>query len=224
MTFILPIIAVCLGFLLSLIFKPYITLGLKVLLSFSGAFLLSIVVFEILPQLYKSPENTQSIGIFIMGGLILQLVLEYLSRGAEHGHIHIDPKITTIPWVLLLSLSAHSLLEGFPLADNEDLLYGIVIHKIPIAIIISSFLMVSNINKGQIFVFLLIFALMTPLGSYLALLDTWEPSWKVRINALVVGALLHISTTILFESSKNHRFNSIKFLAILSGILLAFLL
>jgi hypothetical protein len=35
--------------------------------------------------------------------------------------------------------------------------------------------------------------------------------------AVVVGIFLHISTTILFESSENHRFNLIKFVVILMG-------
>ena len=222
MTFILPIIAVCLGFAITLIFKPSISRGVKLLLSFSGAFLLSITIFEFLPDLYAS--GFEGVGVFIMIGLLLQLLLEFLSRGAEHGHMHADSTRTTIPWLLLLSLSLHSMLEGFPLTENHDLLYGIVVHKVPIAVIISSFLLISKISKAQITFFLVIFALMTPLGSYLATLDLWTPLWKIRINALVVGVLLHISTTILFESSKNHQFNTSKFIAILTGILLAYIL
>jgi len=40
---------------------------------------------------------------------------------------------------------------------------------------------------------------------------------------VVIGIFLHISTTILFESTENHRFNSIKFIVILLGAGLAFL-
>ncbi|WP_316931613.1 ZIP family metal transporter [Flavimarina sp. Hel_I_48] len=222
LTFILPIIAVVAGFAITLIFKPSVSKGVKLLLSFSGAFLLSITIFEFLPELYSS--GIEDVGIFIMLGLVLQLLLEFLSHGAEHGHMHADASRTTIPWLLLLSLSLHSLLEGFPLTDNTDLLYGIVIHKIPIAVIISSFLLLSNISKTQIAFFLIVFALMTPLGSYLATLSIWSTLWKIRISAMVVGVLLHISTTILFESSKNHQFNTSKFAAILVGIGLAYLL
>ena len=65
---------------------------------------------------------------------------------------------------------------------------------------------------------------MTPLGSYLATLDFWTESLKNSINALVVGVLLHVSTTILFESSKNHQFNATKFAVILLGIAIAYIL
>jgi hypothetical protein len=40
----------------------------------------------------------------------------------------------------------------------------------------------------------------------------------------VVGVLLHISTTILFESSAGHVFNIRKFIAILTGIFIAAIL
>ncbi|MGB3775499.1 MAG: ZIP family metal transporter [Leeuwenhoekiella sp.] len=222
MTFILPILAVLIGFGITLIFRPDISKGVKLLLSFSGAFLLSITIFEFLPELYGSA--VEGVGLFIMLGLLLQLLLEFLSHGAEHGHMHADSTRNTIPWLLLLSLSLHSLLEGFPLTDNTDLLYGVVVHKIPIAVIISSFLLLSNISKVQIAFFLVVFALMTPLGSYLATFSFWTELWKIRISAMVVGVLLHISTTILFESSKDHQFNTSKFASILAGIALAYLL
>ena len=225
MTFILPILAVLVGFIIARLFRPSASHGIKLLLSFSGAFLLSITVFEFLPHLYGS--GSKEVGIFIMGGLLLQLLLEFLSRGAEHGHIHADESRTDIPWLLLLSLCVHSLMEGFPLTENTDLLYGIVIHKVPIAVIISSFLLLSRINKIQIFLFLAVFALMTPLGSWLGAMEFWSPLWKMRINGVVVGILLHVSTTILFESSKNQipcKMNTSKFAVILLGIALAYLL
>ncbi|RXG20648.1 ZIP family metal transporter [Leeuwenhoekiella marinoflava] len=222
MIFILPIAAVLLGFLIALIFKPTFNNTVKLLLSFSGAFLLSITIFEFLPELYAS--GSKEIGLYIMGGLLLQILLEFLSRGAEHGHLHLDSKTKNIPWLLFISLAVHSIFEGFPLSQNEDLVYGIIIHKIPIAIIISSFLIVSNISKIQILIFLILFALMTPIGSYLGALDFWTESLKNNINAIVVGVLLHVSTTILFESSKNHQFNATKFGTILLGIGLAYIL
>ena len=222
MIFSLPVAAVLVGFLIAYFLKPAINNAVKLLLSFSGAFLLSITIFEFLPDLYAS--GSKNTGLFIMGGLLLQILLEFLSRGAEHGHLHLDNERRQIPWLLLISLCIHSAFEGFPLAENKDLVYGIVIHKIPIAIIISSFLLVSNISRVQILVFLLVFALMTPLGSFLGQLDIWSPVIKSNINALVVGILLHVSTTILFESSKNHQFNASKFGVILLGIGLAYIL
>ncbi len=222
MIFILPVLAVIIGFFIAYFIKPAINNAVKLLLSFSGAFLLSITIFEFLPELYAS--GNKHTGLFIMIGLLIQILLEFLSRGAEHGHLHHNDQARNIPWLLLLSLCIHSAFEGFPLGENQDLVYGIVIHKIPIAIIISSFLLVSKISRIQVFAFLLLFALMTPLGSYISGWEIWSETVRTNINALVVGILLHVSTTILFESSKNHQFNASKFGVILLGIALAYIL
>ena len=52
--YILPIAAVVLGGLSILIWKPKELRSVKQLLAFSGAFLLSITVLEMLPNVYKS--------------------------------------------------------------------------------------------------------------------------------------------------------------------------
>ncbi|MBK6831332.1 MAG: hypothetical protein IPG92_11600 [Flavobacteriales bacterium] len=38
---------------------------------------------------------------------------------------------------------------------------------------------------------------------------------------LAIGMLLHISTTIIFESAPEHRFNAARFVAVIIGALLA---
>ena len=191
------------------------------LLSFSGAYLLSVTVFELLPEVYSTGE---SVGIFIMAGLLLQILLEFISKGVEHGHMHLDKTTSKFPLLLLISLSIHSLLEGFPLEHSDHLLTGVVVHKIPVAAILAAFLLHSNIGKFKAILFLALFAIMTPLGSWLqanfGAIDQYHP----YINAIVIGIFLHVSTTILFEASKNHSFNASKLGVIILGILLAYLL
>ena len=215
----LPIVAVGLGLVIALIFKPTVTTSVKLLLSFSGAFLLAITVFDFFPTVFQN--GNPHVGIFIMGGLLLQIFLEFGSRGAEHGHIH-HKSDKKFPAVLFFSLCAHSFIEGFPLADNKELLYGVVVHKIPIAIIISVFLLNAQLSKFKIVVFLFGFAMMTPMGAFAKAYLPILQQYSVYVNAFAVGILLHVATTILFESSKNHQFNASKFLAILTGIVLAY--
>lgn len=216
---LLPLAAVGLGLLIALVFKPAVSASVKILLSFSGAFLLAITVFDFLPEIYEEADDY--VGIFIMLGLLLQILLEFGSKGAEHGHIH-QKSDTRFPLLLFFSLCAHSFIEGFPLADNQELLYGVVVHKFPIAIIISAFLLNAQLPKVQIFFFLAGFAVMTPLGAFAKAYVPILQSYSLYINAFAVGVLLHVATTILFESSKNHQFNASKFLAILAGIVLAY--
>lgn len=41
------------------------------------------------------------------------------------------------------------------------------------------------------------------------------------INAIVIGIFLHIATTILFETGKDHKFNLSKLLVICFGVFIA---
>ena len=63
---------------------------------------------------------------------------------------------------------------------------------------------------------------MTPLGSFLSQQITELQEYLVYLNALVVGIFLHVSTTILFESNKNHSFNLIKLLTVVVAIAIAY--
>ncbi len=220
MIFILPILAVVIGFLVALFLKPKESLGLKLLLSFSGAYLLSVTVFEFLPDVYSTGED--SVGIFIMLGILFQIFLELFSHGAVDGHLHHDENSTVFPCLLFVSLCIHALLEGIPLNDREHLLHRLLLHKIRVAIILASFLLKSNMGKTKAAFFLLVFAAMTPLGSWLSYSFDLLKELEVYLNSIVIGIFLHISTTILFEASKNHRFNASKMAAIVAGILIAY--
>ena len=121
-----------------------------------------------------------------------------------------------------MSLSIHSILEGIPMHIHDNLIYGIIIHKLPVAIILSTFFLASQLPKLKIAFFLILFALMTPIGVVLSQEFTFLENYYYEISALVIGIFLHISTTILFESSEGHKFNLSKLVAICLGILIAY--
>ena len=222
MNFILPLFSVFLGYSIALFLKPQNKTNLKLLLAFSGSFLLSLTVIHLLPEIYD-PIN-KSIGIYIMVGILFQIVLEFFSQGAEHGHVHGHEKMTQIPWLLFISLCIHALLEGFPVNRHSELATGIAIHHLPIAIILTTFFINSNLNKKAIFVFMFTFAIMTPLGTFLADYLTFLNQYYTEITAIVIGILFHISSTIIFESSEGHKFNIAKISMIIIGIGLAYFL
>ena len=100
MIYLLPILAVVFGFAFVVVFNPTIKNNLKLLLAFSGAFLLSLTVFEMIPNLY-SHDNSKTIGLFIMLGILLQIFLEFFSKGAEHGHVHVHKNEKYISLVIV---------------------------------------------------------------------------------------------------------------------------
>jgi zinc transporter ZupT len=222
MKYLALITSVLIGFSFVFFLKPK-TKIIQLFLSFSGAYLLSITVLHLLPQVFE--DQQKNIGLFILIGIVLQTVLEFFSKGAEHGHIHTHNFAKKIPWLILISLSLHAFLEGLPLglAYNPNLLWAIVIHKIPITIVLVVFLQRSKLPQSLIYLFVLFFALMSPLGSLLGNNISVFSNYQTQINAVIIGIFLHISTAILFESSENHQFNLKKFIAIIIGFLVAFI-
>ncbi|MBW8244666.1 ZIP family metal transporter [Muricauda oceani] len=219
--YIVPILAVWAGFGFVWFTKPENTDNIKLLLAFSGAFLLSLTFYHLLPSVY-SGNNPKIIALYILGGIFLQVFLEFFSKGAEHGHMHIHLQENKFPVLLFASLSIHALVEGVPIHGNDSILYGIIIHKIPIAIILSIFLINSKMKMSTTLLFIGAFSLMTPLGSYLST-STWVADYGDLLTALAIGVFFHISTIILFESSQGHAFNLRKLMVIVLGIGSAYL-
>jgi putative Mn2+ efflux pump MntP len=157
-----------------------------------------------------------------MSGILFQIILEFFSKGAEHGHVHGHDTMTHIPWLLFISLCIHAFLEGFPVGHHHNLALGIAIHHLPIAIILTMFFVNAKLDKKAIFAFMMTFAVMTPMGT---LLSDYFPAlndYYTEITAVVIGILFHISSTIIFETSEGHKFNIAKVSMIIFGVVLAY--
>lgn len=222
MSYLLLFLAVAIGYFIALFLRKKELHNMEVFLAFSGAFLLSITVFELLPEVFETPSK--SIGVYIMLGILLQIFLEFFSKGAEHGHVHLHSENKNFPWLLFISLCIHAFMEGFPISEENNLLVGIIIHKIPVAIILSFFFITAGYKRHITLTFLFFFALMTPIGNFISNNYEIVHQYEMQIEAVVIGIFLHVSTTILFESSKNHKFNLTKMSAVIIGIIIAYFL
>lgn len=220
------------GLLALFVFKPT-KAHVKFLLSFSGAFILGISTLHLLPEIFEGAPNNFTAGIFLLSGFLLQLFLEFFSKGIEHGHVHVHNHGKKLfPLVIFGSLCLHAFIEGMPInyhqhlhsnhLESNSLLYGILMHKLPISVTLVGFLLSSGVSKIRTIIVLLIFVLMAPLGMLLSESISSFSHYFHYSQAFVVGMLLHISTTILFEASDGHKFNLLKLSAIIIGILLAF--
>lgn len=209
------------------LFKKDNSSRLKLVLSFSGAYLFAITVLHLMPDVYSS--GNPQIGLFILGGFLLQIFMEQFSEGIEHGHIHKHShKHFVFPLGIMISLCLHAFLEGMPLAQGQhkELVFGIALHHIPAAFALGSVLIENKLSKASISSLLILFALMSPLGYWLSfeigqgIIGNIEVYFD-QIMGVVIGIFLHISTTILFESSVDHKFNLKKVVAVLLGVSIA---
>jgi zinc transporter ZupT len=207
--------------------------NLKLILAFSGAYLLAVTFLTIFPEMYASAVPAVYLGGFVLAGFVLQVLLEFFSHGIEHGHVHLHADHGHSRFYIVslsLGLYIHSLLEGFPLGviDRIDhpLLWGIVLHNIPISIAYAWMLKGMHVKPSLLFVYLFIFAVITPAGMLLGELFSGAlptESFEPVALALTTGIFLHISTTILFETGEHHRYNFRKLVVIFAGIGLAML-
>lgn len=193
----------------------------KNLLVLSAGFLITICLNEVFPEVYSSGKS--NLGVFVIGGVLLQMLLEGLTKGFEHGHLHHhhDEK-HILPMALLAGLFVHAFLEGIPLANLNGIaspyLLGIVVHNLPISFILGAFLF-GGTRKMFSWAVILLFASASPMGAIFG--KFFDPDWNDYFLAVVGGIFLHISSVIIFESDKNHNVAIKKILWVIAGILLA---
>jgi zinc transporter ZupT len=215
----------------------------RLLLVFAGSYLFAITVIHILPELYMENTGLELIGLFVLAGFFLQQLLEYFTSGIEHGHIHTGDHSgayhshhhhAVSALVLLVALCIHAFLEGAmlaepntgaPIYDTNAILLGIALHRAPAAFALMTVLAFQLHSRNKAIPHLIVFSCAAPAGlllsTYLARHEVLSATNLIYLYALVCGNFLHISTTIVFESTPEHRFNARKLAVAIFGALVA---
>ena len=128
---------------------------------------------------------------------------------------------------LMIGLSIHAFLEGMPLTDtdgtiHQSLLYGIVLHNIPLALVLLSLFVNNRFSLVKSLLLLSVFAVMTPLGSLCNLyFVSSDDTIQAFIMGIVVGILLHVSVSILFDHESKHKW--LKLILIILAFIAAYI-
>ena len=105
------------------------------------------------------------------------------------------------------------------------ILLGIALHRAPAAFALMTVLASQLHSRTKALPHLIGFSLAAPMGlllsTYLANHEVLSATGLMYLYALVSGNFLHISTTIVFESSPEHRFNAKKMAVSIVGALIA---
>src|SRR6266850_2722488 len=228
MDYLLLLSSIVLGALSVCLFKLYEPRHVKLLNAFTGAYLLCLTLLHLLPELYHPhtgavPHDDLRIGILILAGFFTQIALDVISMGVEHGHAH--HLHGRMPVGVLAGLCLHALVEAMALGNSQThfdppsrrlLLWSIVLHNYPVSIALLGMLLQSGMKRSHALSLLALFAAMGPLGMSLSA-HSFLAAYTRELMAFVIGIFMHISTTILFESSDIHRFNLAKLAAIIVG-------
>lgn len=226
---ILLVIAPLTGGMLSLLTQKTYKAPLKFLLAFSGSFLFTLCLTGLLPEIYQEDNPTRQ-GVFVLLGFLFQLSMEHFSKGVEHGHLHGHHHGNETWLPVFLALGFHAITEGIALGGiqfkNEEtqigMVLGIAIHEIPASFALGILLQSFQKKISIRLIFICLYSLFTLSGF---ITGKWmgehvQPTWVPLGMAFITGVFLHISTTILFENSENHRYNRIKLIFITLGALL----
>jgi len=219
------------GGCIPIFFKQIKEASITLLLAFSGAFLFGITALHLMPETFQ--ELGEKAGIYILFGFFVQLLLQRLSHGVEHGHIHEQDTHAHSITPIIIGLCIHAFMEGIPLGFNyqsestaPSIFLGVAAHKIPEAITLSILLLTSP-NKSNKYLLILLFAFVSPISGILAMVYGQKFAFVshllVYIIPVVIGSFLHISTTILYESgTKHHQLSRQKVIAVILGLGFAF--
>jgi zinc transporter ZupT len=205
----------------------------KLLNAFTGAYLIALVMLHLLPDLYEAEAGVTIhpllIGGFILFGFFLQIAMDSISMGIEHGHAH--ELHGRMAYGILGGLCIHAFVEALALgqtggehsahdhAQHHFLLVSIVVHNYPISIALLGMLLQSGMKKSSALMCLGLFAAMAPLGMFVSSI-TGLAEYSRYLMAIVIGIFMHISTTILFETEDHHRISMPKLVAVLIGLAL----
>lgn len=234
MEYLVLLSSIALGALTVFGLRLYDHRHVKLLNAFTGAYLLTLTMLVLLPELYHVPDSGDvgaawRIGAFILLGFFAQIALDSISLGIEHGHVHHLEK--HIPYGVVIGLCLHAFTEALALGDvghhhdpeSRRLLFlSIIVHKYPVSVVLLGMLLQGGIRKSTGLMVLGLFALMAPIGLFIS---THTPlvNYSRELMAITLGIFMHISTTILFESSEVHRFNLKKLGMIVLGTALGVL-
>jgi zinc transporter ZupT len=108
--------------------------------------------------------------------------------------------------------------------STNGLLWSVALHKIPIALLVATALRSAGLQTWKVLLGILLFALSSPLGNAVGIGLELDPTSFLPVLGIATGLLLHVSTTILFESAANHQFNAMKMFVVAIGIALSLLL
>ncbi|PCJ81412.1 MAG: hypothetical protein COA49_04765 [Bacteroidetes bacterium] len=226
--------------------------NLSLILAFGGAYIMGLLFLHLIPEAFSFDSIA---GTFVLIGFLAQIFLEYISKGLEHGHVHISKNNNSsnvMPWAAIASLCVHAFLESMPLAEGavavntmghvhvhvhattaigSALFVGLALHKLPVALVLMGLIKSTGATKLVRWSLITLFGLMPLAGMYLydgIIHSASVSSGSVdqilaATNGLVIGILLHVSTTVLFESEEGHSFNIKKLIATLFGLGIAYM-
>jgi zinc transporter ZupT len=203
--------------------------------AFASGIFLSAALLHLLPDAdsgFHKILTNHSYPIAQLICVITFILLLIVERAIlTYGKHHFSDKKTIAPFLLVLLLSVHSLVEGaaigtgFSLAETSMIFFAVIAHKGSESFALAVNLHHYNLSTKNIQKIITIFSFITPLGVFLAsfimyTLNTSAGSvLEATVNAITAGTFLYLGTEHMIEKTKPFE-NPIEILALILGITL----
>ncbi len=220
--------AATIGGLLPLFMRNASEEKLKTFVAFGAGVLLGMSFIHMLPEASHLLEH--SFGMWFLAGFLILLIMErfvMVHACEEHGcHYH------TVGIAAFVGLTLHGVIEGMALATSFFggigmlVLLGIVAHKIPAGVALTTLLKLSGKSTKQILLFVIGVALSVPAGAWIAYTLITHESLNNAAGILLAissGTFVYIGACDLLpelHSSDDHKM--IRLGAFLAGLALCF--
>lgn len=215
--------------------------------SISVAFgvIVSLILFEILPETYEVLNEeigiARAILVIIIVALIgimllktLDLFVPHHEHDAHHKHQHKTDKchnehLTHIGIISAVGVIAHNLIEGMSLylVSSTSLISGLLLcigiglHNIPMGLVISSTLTSSNYPKNKVLKISLIVSISTFIGGlFMFILGGVSGIVEGILLGLTLGMLIYISVFELLHQIYHMKNKKIPTIGIIVGVIL----
>ena len=191
---------------------------IHLLLGFTAGVILSVVSFDILPELVELSEKLHidlhmAFIPLVSGFLIFHVIEKYILIHHTHEHEYGDHRHPKIGIGSALALIGHSLLDGigiglaFQVSNTTGIAiaFAVLAHDFSDGINTVSLMLAHNNSKVRAMFFLIADALAPVLGALLTLLFTISSSFGLIYLGLFAGFLLYIGASdILPEAHSKH--------------------
>jgi zinc transporter 9 len=204
------------------------------MVALSAGIFLGILFFMLLPETFEEAHGDTDIVIWIVGGFLAVLLVDVIlkkrhldscaCKKCDDNHRH---ELTSAS--AFVGLAIHAVVDGvvlsIALGAGDEIgaiaLVGIALHKFVELFALSSTFMLTGIGKRQLYMWMILFALITPIAAFasMPLIDVLESANIAIPMAIAAGTFMYVGIYALLPEAFHERRDSyISFALVVIGI------
>jgi ZIP family zinc transporter len=227
-TGVIALIGTMLGAFLGVVMKRPSRRLLGNIIGFASGLMLSIVVFELIPEAIDKTGFLRTL-FFLVLGIVIVVIIDKISSLSNN----VNSEYTKVAFMVAIGIMLHNfpegLIMGFGFVNGEGLGLKmsiiIAIHDVPEGLAVAAPLMLSGVKNRKILFYAFLTALPTAIGAWLGIY-IGSISTVILGNALAFasGVMLYVIHGEMIPQSKKLWAGTTSTLGILLGIILGLIM